>query len=789
MKLKKILAVLTAFLILPALPLNNTQTKIVAAADLRADVNGDSAVTAKDLAAYKRLALSGEKLDDVEDNFDINSSQTFTKTDLKIMQKVVSGEASLIAKKGLLINEISPSNDSVIADENGVYNDFVELFNNTDKTIDLSGYSLSDNPKKPTKYTFPAGSSIAAGEYKIINASDELTGFAFSKNGEDCVLSDPNGKVIDQISFVAGDEDLSFARFSNGSDIWKWVTATPGASNDTAEIVNNYAAAPLPEFSDETGFYGSAFDLTLTPADGTTVYYTTDTEEPDVDSLVYTTPISIIDRKNEQTGLFQTTELVYGDAEYIPTGENVPKGTVVRTFSFDKEDGNISDSVAKTYFVGLDQADYNNVPVISIVGNPGDFFDYEDGIFVLGKSFDDYYKNHYIPVGQDWTIVGNYSQRGKEWEREIQFDFIEGDNVFGFSENLGVRVMGNASRTYSQKSMKLYARSDYGAKNVKYDLLPDLVASGDGTTQIEKFNTFILRNGANDADFAKLRDPFIQELVEDRSFDTQDSRPVVVFLNGEYWGLYSLIQDYDDKYVENHYGVPEDEVIVIENESVDNGEKEDLQLYKNLTNFAKNNDLSVAANYAQISEMMDIQNFAEYMCAEIFISNADWVNNYNNQRYWRSRTIDPTNKWMDGKWRWMMYDTEYSLGLYGNPDTSYTNDSLRIALQYSPLLNSLCKNAEFKQYFADTMEDMLANEFSVENSTNLLNQMRNEYEPLILDNIMRWGPQWIMDDEAKKGIPLMNTFETNLDTIEEFLRNRKATIVTSFKNNLNVTIS
>jgi hypothetical protein len=349
--------------------------------------------------------------------------------------------------------------------------------------------------------------------------------------------------------------------------------------------------------------------------------------------------------------------------------------------------------------------------------------------------------------------------------------------------------MGNASRTYSQKSMKFYARSDYGSKNVKYDLLPDLVASGDGETQIEKFNTFILRNGANDADFAKLRDPFIQELVEGRSFDTQDSRPVVVFLNGEYWGLYSLIQDYDDKYVENHYGVPEDEVIVIENGNVDNGEEEDIELYNALLDFAKNNDLSNPEKYAQISEMMDIQNFTEYVCAEIFVGNYDWMNNQNNQRYWRSRTIDPTNKWMDGKWRWMMYDTEYSLGLYGEMGTSYTYDSLRTALQFSPLLKSLCNNAEYKQYFADTMTDMLSKEFAVDNSTNLLNQMRNEYEPLIFDNIMRWGPQWIFDDEQLKGTPIMNSFNENIATIETFLQNRKSTIVTSFRNNLNVTVS
>ncbi|GHU53854.1 hypothetical protein FACS1894132_07250 [Clostridia bacterium] len=776
--LKKIIALGIAVII--ALPFGFQKNITAESAENfpRGDINEDGVISGLDYACYKRTFLFDRQPSNIAD---INYSTTFSIRDVNIIQQAVTRQFSLTSKNALLINEVCPSNVNIMIDENSLYSDWVELFNNTGEDIDLAGYFLSDSLKKPTKYSFPEGTIIKNGEYKVVFVSDETTAFAFSKDGESVVLSTPEGEIVDSITFVAIDDDIVYGRYKDASDLWKWLSPTPGKSNDTGVIVNNYSATPVPEFSNETGFYDNSFNLELSATNtNDRIYYTTDTTTPTTDSAKYTSTISVVNRNNDQMKYANNKDMAYGNDLHTPDNSNVAKGTVVRAFAFDFDEGNYSKDTAKTYFVGINQATkYNDVPVISVVTDADNLFGYDNGIFVLGKSFDDWAKTHNAATADSWTIPGNYSQRGREWEREVQFDFIDTGNVLGFTQNIGVRVTGNASRTYQQKSMKFYARGDYGAKNVKYDLLPGLTANGDGTTPITKFNSFVLRNGANDADYAKLRDPFVQELVENRSFDTQDSRPVVVFINGEYWGLYSLIQDYDDKYIENHYGVPADEVIIIESgREVDNGVATDINFYTTLVNYAKNNDLSNVANYATISGMMDINNFIEYCCAEVFIANADWMNNQNNQRAWRSRTIDATNPWMDGKWRWMMYDTEYSLGLYDSAETATNFDSLKFALQNSPLLSALWKNPTFKQKFITAMTDMINNELSATNSTDLLTKMVGEYSPLIYDNTMRWGPAWVLQWST----PAQH-FNEEIDKIRSFLNNRKNAITTMLNNN------
>ena len=178
--------------------------------------------------------------------------------------------------------------------------------------------------------------------------------------------------------------------------------------------------------------------------------------------------------------------------------------------------------------------------------------------------------------------------------------------------------------------MKFYSREEYGKKNVKYELIPGATTEIDDTTIRDKYKRFTMRNGGNDLGFAQFRDNYIQSLVGDRAFETLSSRPAIMFINGEYWGVYTLQEDYSDNYIENNYNIDKDNVIIIEcGHSVDEGLEEDLTLYKELINFAKNNDLSISSNYEKISGMMDMQSFIDYYCTEIFIANHDWMNNNN----------------------------------------------------------------------------------------------------------------------------------------------------------------
>ena len=438
-----------------------------------------------------------------------------------------------------------------------------------------------------------------------------------------------------------------------------------------SEVVTN-----VPEFSAESGFYNDSFDLTLTAGVGSKIYYTTDGTNPTTSSQLYSAPIKITNRSSEPN-LYASGYDVSSD-RYNPPA--VTKGTVVKAIAVDK-DGNVSDIVSQSYFTGIDiNQQYNGFPVVNITIDPDDFFDYERGIYVKGKIYDEFVKSGQQNPMQSWLDEANYTQRGKEWERKVYFELFENDGKLAHSQYLGARIAGNATRSSIVKSLKFYSRDEYGKKNVKYDLIPGNTMQLDRTTPIEKYNKFRIRNGGNDLGHAQFRDNYIQSLVSDLSFDTQASRPCVMFINGEFFGVYTLQEEYDDAYIENNYNIDKNNVIIIETgKEVGEGEESDLALYEELINFAKNNDLSQASNYQQICNMIDVQNFIEYYCTQIFIANQDWMTNDNNYRTWRSRTTSD-QPYEDGKWRWMLYDTEYSTSLYSMGGGTYTEDTLKIAM-------------------------------------------------------------------------------------------------------------
>jgi hypothetical protein len=422
--------------------------------------------------------------------------------------------------------------------------------------------------------------------------------------------------------------------------------------------------------------------------------------------------------------------------------------------------------------------------VISITTDPSNLFDYEKGIFVKGKVFDDWVKGGGNPNGDEpWTFPGNFTQRGREWEREVNMEFFEPDGTLGFSQKLGMRISGNATRTYNKKSLRFYARGEYGKKNVNYDLLPGLTSMSDRSTPVTKFDTFILRTGGNDSDYSKIRDIYNQELVKDRSFDTQGYRPAVVFIDGEYWGVYSVMQDFNDKYIENHYGVPAEEVITVTNwYEVDDGENDDANLYRSLINFARNNDLSVQSNYDMISTMMDVKNYIEYYIAEIYIANDDWPQN--NVKVWRARNVDSSNPYMDGKWRWMMHDTDISMNLYDRPETSQTADTLSVALNYNGdsavLFSALMKNDGFRTEFKETVNDMKNKEFNPSNALSVLDEIVTKYKPMIRDDMYRNGPSWVVQWTN----PPEKHFYDEVDKIKAFVSSRASYLDTMIANNL-----
>jgi len=348
------------------------------------------------------------------------------------------------------------------------------------------------------------------------------------------------------------------------------ITAAFSKKVDKVETVE-----PLvPIFNLESGFYNnSTLELEINFSDpNAVIYYTLDGTIPTDNSTLYENPIVFKNKSDEENDLSALPNVDPDKMNFKPLVK-VKKGNVIRAVA-KLSDGSYSGVVSGTYFVGLNKNElYGDNPVISIITDPANLFDYENGIYTTGKYYDDWLKedpeNENLP---NYNKKGNYSFKGKQYEKPATFEYFPGnDNTKGFSQNFGIRISGGVSRSFIQKSFRVISREEYGKKNLKYQLIPNNMRS-DGTGPIEKYKSFLLRNGGNDHKELKIRDMLIQNLVNNRDYETQQCDIAVAFIDGEYWGFYGLCEDYSEHYIANNYNIDDNNVIIIKNNKVEAGE-------------------------------------------------------------------------------------------------------------------------------------------------------------------------------------------------------------------------
>lgn len=542
------------------------------------------------------------------------------------------------------------------------------------------------------------------------------------------------------------------------------VTDTATGNNTQSDTTQPLATptilpTPTPEgnyvgFSVDSGFYEKSQDVALScNVEGALIYYTLDGSTPDKTSILYQNPVKIT-RKLYTENVLSSQTGISASNFYLPDF-SVDKGTVIRAIAY-LPDGTTTPVAHASYFIDLDRAQYGDVPVISLITDFENLYDYETGIYVLGKSYDDWIAEDPSRKNlEGWQKHGNYSNRGDEWERPISVELITADGTAGFKQNMGVRIMGGASRNQAQKSLKLIAREEYGKKNLKYELIPGNYNS-DGEL-IDKYKSFVLRVGGNDADFGRLRDPYLQTLASDARFMTQQSTPCIVFLNGEYWGLYTITEDYTDNHFENNYGVDNKNVILIKRGEVEEGEEEDLSLFRDMYLFLTKNDMSNQEFYEAACELVDMGSFIDYFAFELYIHNKDSIFENNNWRLWRVRETDMATPYSDGKWRFAAYDNDFSTGIYDGAGAASADNISAIIKQssymerqsniknYFPieLFRSLLENDTFREELILALCDMRNIYFEPKLTKSVLDEMSGPYLKLMPDTFKRFGPDWI----------------------------------------------
>ena len=715
---------------------------------LLGDADNSENVSVSDVVKLSRFLLQRDN--DISVNADLTADNRIDGFDLALLKAMLLGKYKPQDFTKLVINEVCASNKKSWSDADGREPDWLELYNGSGEAVDISGYGLADGKKNLFKYVFPEGTVIPAGGYLMVccddglastDASEHHVPFKLSASGETIYLTHPAYGTLDVLEVPAAETDISYGRCADGADVLSALTPTPNASNDTAERV---AVVAAPQFSANGGFYDAEFELTLCADAGHEIYYTTDGSDPRTSDTAqkYTEGIRIYNNTDEPNVYSALTEITL--ITYNPPKNNVEKGIVIRAAA-KNADGIFSPVEHNSYFVGKTASYFKEMKVISMVTDSDYLFDADNGMYMVGKEYyawldsPDYKKYD----AADTRNPTNYNKDGRESEFPVSIQIIENGQAV-YNADLGAKIAGNYTRVRPQKSLRLVTRSEYGDSSIKYPLFPDLTDAAGKV--IDRYDKVTLWNGGNDFQFLHFRDALMQELAEGLNVDTMASEPCLLFIDGEFWGFYLLRERVDAEHLEAHYGLHQDEVAVIKNNALDDGTEEDLTAFKEFTTWAMNADMTDAQNYEKFCETVDVASFIDYMAVETYINNNDWASTgMNNWQVWRSKTVVPDVPQANGKWRFVLYDTDVSAGIYNNYKTMANYDSLANNMpvtktyNFPAILKSLMKNDAFREQFHARYVYIIDNNFSKTRAIETLNAYVAAYETVTCDTYRRFG--------------------------------------------------
>jgi len=551
---------------------------------------------------------------------------------------------------GLIISEVMIGNTNTLEDNFSETPDWIELYNPTQERIEIGDYYLSDTPNNLKLWRFPEDFFIDPGEYLLVYASgkDQAGGtslhanFSISSTGEPVILSDVEGNVLDTCVLAPMPYDVSYGRTGQEMTFQYMPYATPGEANGLGWP----SFTPDPLLHQEGGMYTEGSVIAIDVPEGAQVYYTVDCSEPTENSQLYQGPFQIYDT------------------------------TVLKAKAY--ADGKLESSVVvATYFVGVD----HELPVVSITSDPMNLFSDHAGIYAYGTHYD---KDH-MPVSG-----ANFHE---DWEVPAYIEMYEIDGSQALDQGIGLRIFGAFSRAELKKSFAVVARSQYGAPTLDYPIFPSLPYS--------EYKSVVLRSGASEWYSSMIRDSLLTSLAGDTTdLDVQAYYPVVVYLNGEYWGVYFFREKLNKYYVEQHHNADPEKVDIIYGNGTSSrhavsGTNEN---WLALRDYVKSHDLSDPEVYKTVTDWVDIDSYMDMVINEIYVGNQDTGN------------IKCYRENVEGeKWRWFYYDVDWGFFYTTNANVNTNNIKGYINNEghgagdafETWLIMGLLENEDFKRQFIE----------------------------------------------------------------------------------------
>lgn len=638
---------------------------------------------------------------------------------------------------GVYISEFGGSTGSVASD-------WVELHNSTGSAVSLAGYGLSNNPKNPAKWVFP-DISIEPGEYLLLYATGSADkaqkknlklNFNISSTGETLFFFDPNGKLIDKLSAGRMRSGQSYGR--DGSDNrYYYADPTPGAQNGKGYE----GITQLPAFSVTPGIYDNTVTVAITAGEGETIRYTTDCTTPNASSEVYSGELSI------------------------------SKNSVIRAAAF--RDGYLSGDVATATYLFRSDGVNHALPVVTLVTDPDNLWNSKTGIYATGDKFDPdaasyadtlqsatYYQAKFATEEQVDTI----------WEKPAAFSLFDDNGKQAFTQNVGIRIAGSFGRGRAQKGFNVIARKEYGKGSMEYPFFDN--------RPYTEYKAVVLRAGAQDQNRSKIRDELASGLLEGTDINIlyQAYRPTVLYLNGEYWGVYFMKEKRNRFFVAQHENT-ENNVDLAIGKGFKQRSYGDNSDWVSLYEYATSHDLSASDAYNYVAERMDVDSFRDYMIAEIYNGNTD---TYNFQYY----------RLKGGKWKFIFYDFCWGFQSPGHETLAFRMGKTPSDVCSAKLFAAMLQNKGWRDSFCRRFGELLNTAFAPERVTALIDQLYGYVEPEIKREREKFNKETFMGvKQPATNLGSYEGFQSEISKLKDFAQKRPEELKRQLQSNLGLSDS
>lgn len=573
----------------------------------------------------------------------------------------------------------------------------VETHNVTSNSTDLSSIPYLFFGMKGTGTVFSTPPS-----WFLAPSSDYYNAhFKLSRTGETVYLYLPAGTIADQKTFPSMDLDNSYGRKPDGSASWCLMgTPTPNATNNTSTCYTGYASIPVVSLSG--GFYATTQTLSMsTVTPGGVIRYTTNGDVPLSSDPIFPAHLTISQTQSIRARVFASG--------YLP-----------------------SPVVTNTYFINEDI----KLPVFTITTDSLNLWDYNTGIYVMGPNASSTSPYFGANFWQDWEKPANIEFYDKSKIRQLRFD-------------ADIMMYGNYSRAKAQKSFEIKLSDRYGSSSVNYPFITD-------KPFIDKMDDIVLRNSGTDWNVVHFRDALMERVMRTTYSGYLGTEPAVLFLNGQFWGVYTIHENHDENWMDYNFGLSKSQIDYIKEDgsSITVKDGSDVTFWT-MYNYATVQNPATQAYYDYMNSVLDLKNYTDYFIAETYYNNGDWIGDWtNNIKMWRPNKTG-------SKWKYLLYDTDFGLGLQGS-----VNDN-RLAIARNPaafshsseMFDAMLNNPTYKRYFINRYADLINTIYLPSYVSGIEHQFEDSMAYDMPAHFAKWGSN-------------VSTWQSNITSMMNFVSQR-----------------